>query len=124
MKKIFLLFALMTFVLPGCGSDGNSGTLSVSAPTASNGIVSAVATYTPATGVAMTGLKINFTWRTYDLGTKTYSSNISDSSETNNKGVALGQFRLNDMTKNLIVYVIASTGDLTNSEGWRSVTVP
>jgi hypothetical protein len=125
MKKLVLLFVLMSMLIVGCGSE-TSGTLSVSTPTASNGVVTAIATFTPSNGTALPGQEINFRWYTVGVNTKTQSTESSKSGHTDNAGTVTSQFTFDPTvarTESFNVYVIASTGGLTNKEGWQSVTV-
>jgi len=107
----------------GCGS-GTSGSLSVSAPASSGGIVTATATFTPSSGTALPGQNINFRWYTVGLTSKIQSAEISTSGHTDINGVVTSQFILPFVrTESFLVYVIASTDGLTNKEGWQSVQV-
>lgn len=123
MKKIMLLCVLFSLFLFGCGTE-NSGTLTVSAPAASGDKVTATATYTPASGSALPGQMINFRWYTVGVATKTQSAEIASSGKTDSSGVAFSQLTLPAVrTESFVVYVIASTGEIINSEGWQSVIV-
>lgn len=125
MKKILLLGMLLSLGMFGCGSVGeNSGTLSVSAPVNSNGIVTATATYTPSTGTALLNTVINFRWYTVGVTSKIKSAEASTGGHSDSAGTVTSQYTLPVIrNESLIVYVIASTGDLTNKEGWQSVQV-
>src|ERR1700681_1244535 len=119
MKKLLLLCVVLSMWLFGCGSDNEtSGTLSVSAPTSSGGIVTATATFTPSSGSALPGQPINFRWYTVVVGTTTQSPESTDTKPTGNTGAATSQITLPaGRTVSYTVYVIASTGGLTNKEG-------
>lgn len=107
----------------GCGSE-TSGTLSVAAPTALNGVVTARATFTPSSGSVIPGQPINFRWYTVGVNSQAKSPEQATSGDTNNTGTVSSQLTLPpDRTESFIVYVIASTGGLTNIEGWQSVLV-
>lgn len=125
MKKLLLLSIVLFLSMFGCGSD-TSGTLSVSAPTASNGIVTATATFTPSSGSALPGQSINFRWYTVGVTTKTQSKELTISGHTDNTGTVTSQYSFPGnvtRTESFIVYVIAFTDGLTNKEGWQSVQV-
>ena len=128
MKKLLLLCVLFSLGFYGCGSDSSStsGSLSVSAPTASNGVVTAVATFSPSSGSALPGQEINFRWYTVSVSvtTKIQSSETPASGKTDKNGIVTSQFTLPvNRSESYIVYVIASTSGLTNKEGWQSVMV-
>lgn len=126
MKHILTLCLLLCIGLFGCGSGSNStsGTLSVSAPTASNGIATAIATYVPATGSALPGQIIDFRWYTVGVTTKSQSQETTASGTTDSFGTVTSQYILPvNRTEDINVYVIASTGGLTCKEGWQSVVV-
>ena len=123
MKKLLVLSLLLSIFIMSCGSD-TSGSLSVAAPTVSNGVVTAIAKYTPASGSALSGQSINFRWYTVGVTSKSKSAEIATSGHTDNSGSVNSQFTLPvNRTESIIVYVIATTGDLTNIEGWQSVQV-
>ena len=123
MKKILLLCAVMSMWMFGCGSE-TSGTLSVAAPTQSGGIVTARATFTPSSGSVIPNQPINFRWYTVGVTSQTKSSEQATSGHTDNAGTVTSQLTLLPArTESFIVYVIASTGDLTNIQGWQSVLV-
>ncbi len=123
MKKLLLLCVMSCLWMFGCGS-GTSGSLSVSAPASSGGIVTATATFTPSSGTALPGQNINFRWYTVGLTSKIQSAEISTSGHTDINGVVTSQFILPFVrTESFLVYVIASTDGLTNKEGWQSVQV-
>jgi|SRR6185369_13284401 len=123
MKKLFLLCALLCLWISGCGSE-NSGTLSVSAPSAINGIVTATAKFTPSSGTALPGQPINFRWYAVGVTSKTQTPELTATGHTDNTGTATSQYKLPTVRiESYIVYVIASTGDLTNIEGLQSVQV-
>jgi hypothetical protein len=122
MKKLLLCIILSVGIL-GCGSE-NSGSLSVSAPTASNGVATATATYTPSSGSALSGQSINFRWYAVDTTSKIPTKETLETVHTDSNGKATSQYRaLSGLSGTYIVYVIASTGDLTNIEGLQSVSV-
>jgi hypothetical protein len=125
MKKILLMLCvLLSLWIFGCGNPENSGTLLVSAPTASKGIVSATATFVPSTGTALPNQAINFRWYTEGVTSKIRSNEIQSTGRTDNNGSVTSQYTLSvNRDESLNVYVIASTGDLTNKEGWQSVQV-
>jgi len=107
----------------GCGSE-SSGSLSVAAPKASNGVVTAIATFTPSSGTALSGQGIKFRWYTVGATSKTLSPETLVTSYTDKSGSATSQFTLPvNRLEDYIVYTISSTGDLTNKEGWQSVNV-
>lgn len=105
----------------GCGSD-TSGTLSVSAPTQSGDIISAIAKFTPSSGSALAGQHINFRWYTVVVGSSTQSPELNETKDTDNTGAVISQITLPaGRTESYRVYVIASTAGLINKEGWQSV---
>lgn len=123
MKSLLLCLTLLCVLMFGCGSQ-NSGSLSVSSPSASNGIVTVTATYTPSTGLALSGQTISFRWYTVGVTSKSQSSELATSGTTDSSGAVTSQFILPAIrSESLVVYVIASTGDLTNKEGWQSIVV-
>jgi hypothetical protein len=123
MKKLLLLCVIMSVCLFGCGSE-TSGTLTVSAPTSSNGVVTAVAKFTPSSGAALQGQDIDFRWYTVGVDSKVKSAESSKPGKTDSTGSVTSQFTLPaSRSEDYNVYVIASTGGLTNKEGWQSVTV-
>ena len=123
MKKIFLLCVVLSLGIFGCGSE-TSGNLSVSAPVQSGDYVKATATYTPSSGSALSGQEINFRWYTVGVTTKTKAPEILVTGFTNTSGVVISQFLLPTVrSESVTVYVTASTGGLTNSEGWQTITV-
>lgn len=123
MKKLLLFLLALSILLLACG-DKTSGTLTASAPSASNGIVTTTAKYTPSTGTVLPGQVINFRWYTVGVTSKIKSAEIASSGHTDSTGSVISQYILPTIrTESLIVYVIASTGDLTNAEGWQSVEV-
>ena len=125
MKKILLLCVVLSIWMFGCGSGGGtSGTLSVSAPTSSNGVVFATAKFTPSSGSALPGQAIDFRWYTVGVTTKTQTPEFPITGYTDNTGSVPSNYTLPvSRTESYIVYVIASTQGLTNIEGWQSVTV-
>lgn len=126
MKKFFLLGLLLLVLVTGCGS-GTSGILSATAPTVGvgNGIVTSTATFKPATGTALPGQAIEFRWYSVGVDSKTKSTETVSTGYTNSDGAVTSTLNLPvDRTESLLVYVIASTGSLTNTEGWQSVLVP
>ena len=125
MKKLLFLCMVLSLCIFGCGSgSGTSGSLSVSAPAASGGVVTAIAKFTPASGSALPGQIINFRWYTVGVNTKTQSTEVTKDYPTDGNGSATGQFTLNNnRTESYNVYCIASTDGLTNKEGWQSVLV-
>ncbi len=123
MKKLLLLCVIMSACLFGCGSE-SSGTLTVTSPTSSNGVVTAVAKFTPSSGVALPGQVIAFRWYTVGVTSKITSAESPASGNTDSTGSVTSQFTLpGSRSESYNVYVIASTGGLTNKEGWQSVTV-
>lgn len=123
MKKLLFICIITSMWMFGCGNE-NSGTLSVTAPTASNGIVTAKAKFTPSSGTVLPNQPINFRWYTVGVTSKTQSSESITIGHTDNTGTVTSQFSLPvNRVESFIVYVIASTGDLTNIEGWQSVQV-
>ena len=125
MKKILLLCLVLSCGFLGCGSvGGTSGTLSVTSPSAQNGIVTATATFVPSNGSALPGQDINFRWYTVGVTSKTQSAEKATTGHTDSGGSVTSQLTLPvSRTESFIVYVIASTGGLTNKEGWQSVQV-
>lgn len=123
MKKFLLVCVLSGIWLTGCGSE-SSGTLSVASPSASNGVVTATATLTRSSGTTLSGQTINFVWYTVGVTSKNQTAEQTVSAKTNNSGVASSQLTLApNRTESLYVYVKATAGDLTNIQGWQSVTV-
>jgi hypothetical protein len=123
MKKLFILCVVLSIWMFGCGSE-NSGKLSVSAPTASNGIVTATAKFAPTSGTALPGQPINFSWHAVGMTSKTQTPEITTTVHTDDVGTATSQYKLPaSRTESYIVYVSASTGDLTNIEGMQSIQV-
>jgi hypothetical protein len=123
MKKLLMLCVVLSLWMFGCGSE-TSGSLSVTAPSSSDGIVTATATFTPASGSALPGQHITFRWYTVVLGSSTQSPELSETKSTDNTGAATSQLTLPvGRTDTFTVYVIASTGGLVNKEGWQSVLV-
>lgn len=123
MRNVFLLCVLLCVSMFGCGSE-NSGTLSVTTPSASSNIVTATATFTPSSGSALPGQVISFRWYTVGVTTKTQSAELTTSGSTDSSGAVTSQFTLPIIrSESFVVYVIASTGSLTNKEGWQSVEV-
>jgi len=123
MKKLLVLCVMLSLWMFGCGNE-TSGTLSVSSPSALNGVVTAKATFTPSSGSAIPGQPINFRWYTVGVTSQTQSPEQATSGHTDNTGTVTSQLTLPPArTESFIVYVIASTGDLTNIEGWQSVVV-
>lgn len=123
MKKIALLFVFMSMLIVGCGSE-TSGTLSVSSPSATNGIVTTTATFTPSSGSALPNQPIVFRWYTVGVNSKDQTLEQTTEGRTDNTGAVTSQFKPPVIrSESLIVYVIASTGGLTNKEGWQSVQV-
>lgn len=125
MKKILLLCLVLCMGMFGCGGvSENSGTLSVSAPVNSNGVVTATATFTPSNRTALPNTPIALRWYTVGVTSKIRSAETSSTGHTDNTGTVTSQFTLPVIRdESLVVYVIASTGDLTNKEGWQSVQV-
>jgi hypothetical protein len=123
MKKLLLLCVMLSLWMFGCGNE-TSGTLSVSAPSANNGVVTARATFIPSNGTVIPGQPINFRWYTVGATSKTQSAELATSGHTDSTGTVTSQLTLPaTRTESFIVYVTASTGDLTNIEGWQSVLV-
>jgi len=123
MKKLLLLCVMLSMWMLGCGSD-TSGTLSVSAPTSINGVVTATAKFIPSSGSVLPGQTISFRWYTVGVDTKTQSAELTITGHTDNTGAVTSQYTLPvSRTESYIVYVIASTEGLTNMEGWQSVLV-
>lgn len=122
MKKLLVVCVMLSLWMFGCG-DETSGTLSVSAPTAANGVVTARATFA-SSGSIIPGQPINFRWYTVGVTSQTQSPEQVTSGHTDSTGTVTSQLTLPPArTESFIVYVIASTGDLTNLEGWQSVVV-
>lgn len=123
MKKLLVLCVMLSTLIFGCGNE-TAGTLSVTAPAADNGVVTARATFTPSGGSVIPGQPINFRWYTVGVTSQTQSPEQATSGHTDNTGTVTSQLTLPPArTESFIVYVIASTGDLTNIEGWQSVLV-
>lgn len=123
MKKLLVVCVMLSLWMFGCGNE-TSGRLSVSAPIALNGVVTARATFTPSTGSIIPGQPINFRWYTVGVTSQTRSPEQATSGHTDDTGTVTSQLTLPTVRdESFIVYVIASTGDLTNIEGWQSVTV-
>ncbi|HIJ94697.1 MAG TPA: hypothetical protein HPP94_02955 [Desulfuromonadales bacterium] len=100
------------------------GSLSLSAPAQTGDIVKTTATYKPASGSALPGQVIDFRWYTVGVSTKMQTPEVTTSGSTNSSGVVVSQYTLPVVrSESYTVYVIATTGGLTNSEGWQSVTV-
>lgn len=126
MKKLVLICISLCFVLFGCGSGSlsTSGTLSVTAPKASNGVVTATATFSPSTGSALPGQAIDFRWYTVGVTSKTQSVESTTPGTTDKAGTVTLSYTLPvTRSESIIVYVIATTGGLSNKEGWQSVVV-
>ncbi|MEI6826207.1 MAG: hypothetical protein WCK54_11465 [Desulfuromonadales bacterium] len=120
----FLLTTLVfSATVVGCGSvDENSGSISLTAPTYSNGVVTANATYKPSTGVALPNQKITFYWHTIGQSSGTVVYPPKDS-YTDSNGLAPSELTLpSPRTEALIVYVKAGTGNLIT--GVQSVNAP
>lgn len=118
---VLLIVSVFAICLAGCGSE-TSGSLSMSSPSYTNDVVTAKATYTPASGSALAHQKITFYWRTVD---KSSGSNVDyppSDSYTDSTGMASSDLTLPSPRAALIVYVKAATGDLTT--GWQSVDAP
>lgn len=123
MKKLIVLCVMLAMWMFGCGSE-TSGTLSVSSLTATNGTVTARAKFTPSSGSTIPGQPINFRWYTVGVTSKVQSPELSTTGHTDSTGTVSSQLTLPiSRTESFYVYVIASTGDLTNIEGWQSVLV-
>lgn len=123
MKKLLVVCVMLSLWMFGCG-DETSGTLSVSAPTVNGDHVIARATFTPSNGSAIPGQPINFRWYTVGLTSQTQSPEQATSGHTDSTGSVTSDLTLPvTRTESFRVYVIASTGDLTNIEGWQSVVV-
>lgn len=130
MKKLLVLCFILSLGLFACGSGSGggalstAGSLSVAAPTTSNGIVTATATFSPSVGTALPGQAIDFDWYTVGVTSKTKSNVITSKGYTDKSGVVTSQYTLPPArTESFFVYVKASTGGLTNKEGWQSVQV-
>lgn len=125
MKKILLLCLLLSMGMVGCGNvSENSGTLSMSAPVNSDGVVTAIATFTPSVGTALNNTPIVFRWYTVGVDSTIRSKEVSITGRTDSAGTATSWITLPDnRDERLRVYVIASTGDLTNKEGLQLVQV-
>jgi hypothetical protein len=107
----------------GCGSE-TSGTLKLSAPTSNGGVVTATAQYTSGAGLALPGQEINFRWYTVGDTTKVKTAEVAVVAHTDSTGIASAQYTLPaTRTESLNVYVIASTGEITDIQGWQSVLV-
>lgn len=122
---IAVLLLVSVALLAGCGSGSfsTSGSIVLATPTASNGVVTALATYAPVTGTTLAGQEVFFAW--YIVGKS--SGNKTDfptvKSTTNSSGLAQAQLTLNAPRSEIyIAYVKAETGGL--SSGWQSVEVP
>lgn len=108
--------------LAGCGSE-TSGSITLTSPTYANGIATASAKYTPASGTALSHQKITFNWRTVGKTSKAVVDYPSTDSYTDSSGTASSDLYLpSPRTEDYVVYVRASTGDLTTSV--QSVDAP
>jgi hypothetical protein len=126
MLKRIIWVAIMAFgvalCLGGCGSE-TSGSIALTAPTYANGIATASATYTPASGAALSHQKITFYWRTVGKTTNSVVDYPPHDSYTDSSGKASSDLSLpSPRTEAYVVYVKASTGDLTTSV--QSVDTP
>lgn len=107
-----LIFSGFTVGLVGCGSD-NSGTLTLSSLASSNGVVTAEATYSPASGSALPNQKITFYWRTVGKTTGNAVDYPPVDAFTDSSGKAFSTLTLpSPRTEVMTVYVKAGTGDL------------
>jgi hypothetical protein len=123
MKKLVLLCIILSVWMFGCGSE-TSGSLSVSAPAADNGVVTATATFKPSSGSALPGQPIYFRWYAVGKTSGIKTPELSQTVNTDNNGAATSQYLLpSSRSESYIVYVIATTGDLTNIEGMQTVQV-
>lgn len=115
MKKLVMLILMMSALMFGCGSE-TSGSISLSSPTNSGGVVTAEATYTPSSRPALTNQRITFYWYTVGLTSNVTINYPSKDSYTNGNGMALSELTLPyPRTETLRVYVKAGTGDLVSS---------
>lgn len=118
-----VMLLLLVIGLFGCGNGDTSGSLSLAAPTAVNYTVNAVATYTPASGSALPGQEIEFTWYTMPTGGVATQA-VHVTGYTDSKGVASSQYIFpTPPAVATYVYVSAKTGNLSNKEGYQSVLV-
>lgn len=107
-----LICSGLTIGLVGCGSD-NSGSILLSSLASSNGVVTAEATYSPASGSALPNQKITFYWRTVGKTTGNAVDYPPVDSYTDSSGKALSVLTLpSPRTEAMTVYVKAGTGDL------------
>lgn len=126
MKKLVLLLIALSFGVFGCGSGGmsTSGSLTMSTPTSSNGVVTAKATFVPASGPALPNQEIDFYWYTVGVDTKVVTPTTKVTGSTDTTGAATSQYILPTIrTESVIVYVKSATGGLENQGGWQSVVV-
>lgn len=108
--------------LAGCGNE-TSGSITLTSPTYANGVVTTSAKYTPASGSALSHQKIIFYWRTVGKTSKVVVDYPSTDSYTDSSGAASSDLYLpSPRTEDYIIYVKASTGDLTTSV--QSVDAP
>lgn len=126
LKMIFAgLLLVAVAVVAGCGSGSGStsGDITLAEPAASNGVVTASATYTPSGGTVLPGQEIVFSWYTVGKTTSNRQDYGTSKSYTNSSGGATSQLILpTPRTEIFIAYVKADTGGLTS--GWKSVEVP
>lgn len=123
LKRIaFVIISGFVFFIAGCGSE-TSGSIALTSPTYSNGVVTASATYTPASGSALSHQKITFSWRTVGKVSNSVVEYPPTDSYTDSSGKASSDLILPaPRTEAYVVYVKASTGDLTTSV--QSVDAP
>jgi len=122
---IAVLLLVAVVLLAGCGSGSGSttGSIVLATPIASNGVVTAQATYTPLAGIAVPGQEVFFAWYTVGKSSGIKTDYPTVKSTTNSSGLAQSQLTLNAPRPEIyIAYVKADTGGL--SSGWQSVEVP
>lgn len=113
-QMVFAIIIVAGFALSlaGCGND-NSGSLTLGSIASSNGVVTAEATYSPASGSALPNQKITFYWRTVGKTTGNAFDYPPVDSYTDSSGKALSVLTLpSPRTEAMTVYVKAATGDL------------
>lgn len=112
MVYVILIVAGVAFSLAGCGND-NSGSLALGSLTNSGGVVTASATYKPASGSALPNQKITFYWHTVGQTSGVTFDYPPQDSYTDSNGMALSTLTLpKPLTETLNVFVKAGTGDL------------
>lgn len=121
-RIVFVVISGFALFISGCGSE-TSGTIVLNSLAYSNGITTASATYTPASGSALSHQKITFNWRTVGKTTNSVVEYPPTDSYTDSSGKASSDLILpSPRTEAFVVYVKASTGDLTTS--MQSVDAP